>query len=142
MAHLDPKEIKVQSDALSIGSTRTYQAAMARQLRRGPWFALSVAIHGAVLVLVAELIRPELKAVDRSPLEVVDTQRDEVEAPPPPPPLEVVPEEVLGEVVVSETPVVAEETPGSSGIDVSRQESFDSGTLDPSEWTTVVGLDS
>ncbi|HZN41442.1 MAG TPA: prenyltransferase/squalene oxidase repeat-containing protein [Planctomycetota bacterium] len=145
MAHLDPEEIKVQSDTVPIGATRNpFQQTMAQQLKRGPWFALSAAIHGVVLLLVAELITPERRPVEVKKLEVVDTQRDEVDAPPPPPPLEVVPEDVTGEVVVGETPVVTatEHIKGSTAIGVSRPTAFDAGSLDASEWTTVVGLDA
>jgi hypothetical protein len=142
MAHLDPKEIKVQPDALSIGAPSTFQQAMARQVRRGPWYALSIAIHCAVLLLLALLIKPEPKAPDVKKLEVVDTTRDEVKPGPPPPPPEVEPEDAIGEVVIGETPLVTAQVQGSTGIDSPRQTTFDSGNLDSSQWTAVVGLEA
>jgi len=142
MAHLDPKEIKVQSDALSIRAAGTLQQAMARQLRRGPWFALSLAIHGLLVLLIAELIRPEVKTVELKQLEVVDTTRDEVEVPTPPAPLEVEAEDVTREVVVSEAPVATAEVQRRTEVDASGPTAFDAGNLEASEWTAVVELDA
>ena len=138
MAHLDPSQIHVQSNAApSWEQEETFQDLMAERLRQAPWLVLSAALHAVLLLLIWALFPPEepKAAKKKTTLQLKDEQQ--VEEPPPPPPPETKIEEPVEEVVVTETQVTEQEEAldNSETEDTSKESAFDS-----NQWNSAVGL--
>jgi hypothetical protein len=110
MVQLDPTKIKVDSHAAPIWEQEvTFQDMMAEQLRHAPWLVLSAALHAVGLVLLWILVPAAEKPKVENKAEMILQDQTQVEEPPPPPPPETKTEEVVEELVVTETTVTETE---------------------------------